>query len=314
MKKKVVLIDKVHNIIPNSLTELGFNIVDGTLWDKGTILQNIDDVVGLVIRSRISIDKNVIDKAPKLKFIARVGAGMESIDTEYCNQKGIVCLNSPEGNRDAVAEHAVGMLLSLLNNLNKADKEVKAGIWNREENRGSELSNRTVGIIGYGNMGSSFAKRLSGFGCKVISYDKYKKNYADKYTLEVSLEELQKEADVISLHVPLTPETKFMINDRFIKNTNKNFYLINTSRGPVVKTSSIIKAIETGKIKAVALDVIEYEETSFEETKNLLKIDDFNTLSRKDNVILSPHIAGWTFESKIKLAEVLINKIKDLNL
>mgnify|MGYP001330004052 CR=1 FL=1 len=314
MHKTVIIIDEVHPIIPDSLTESGFSIIDGTKWNRTEIIARVKNAIGLVIRSRIQIDKEILDSGPNLKFIARVGAGMESIDTDYCNTKGVTCLNSPEGNRDAVGEHAIGMLLNLLNNLNCADKQVKSGKWNRESNRGFELSYKTIGIIGYGNMGSSFAKKLSVFGCNVISYDKYKTNYSDNYTKEVSLKELMNQADVISLHVPLTEETKFMINQDFIKNMSKSFYLINTARGPVVNTSSLVKAIESGKILGAALDVLEYEETSFEATKNLLDIDDFKSLSNFDNVILSPHIAGWTYESKIKLAEVLVNKIINLNL
>lgn len=314
MQIKVAIIDGVHPIIPNSLNELGYKVIDGTKWTKEELVSNVFDLSGLVIRSRIRIDKEIIDKALKLKFIARVGAGLESIDTDYCKEKGVRCLNSPEGNRDAVGEHAVGMLLNLLNNLNRANTEVKSGKWEREKNRGRELSYMTVGIIGYGNMGSSFARKLSGFGCNVISYDKYKTNYSDNFTKEVSLDVLIQESDVISLHVPLTDETKFMINDDFFKKLKNSIYLINTARGPVVKTSDLVNAMRSGKVIGAALDVIEYEETSFEATKNLLAIEDFKYLSDSNNAILSPHIAGWTFESKIKLAEVLIQKIKDLNL
>lgn len=210
MIKKVLLIDTVHHIIPEKLKDAGFTIIDCFDANRAEILGIINEYCGIVIRSRINIDKEIIDKASNLKFIARVGAGMESIDTDYCAQKGIICLNSPEGNRDAVGEHAVGMLLSLMNNLNKADKEVKNGIRKREENRGSELGSKTVAIIGYGNMGSSFARKLSGFGCKVLSYDKYKTGYEDGYTKETDYDELFEKADILSLHIPLTAETRYL--------------------------------------------------------------------------------------------------------
>lgn len=314
MQKKVLLVDTVHRIIPDKLRENGYEITVGEFLCREEILNIIQNYSGIVIRSRITVDKEFIDKAENLKFIARVGAGMESIDTDYCQSKGIKCLNSPEGNRDAVGEHSVGMLLSLMNNLNKADREVKSGIWNREENRGIELNSKTVGIIGYGNMGSSFAKKISGFGCKVISYDKYKIDYSDGYTIETDLETIFSEADILSLHVPLTEETKYMIDEKFISNFKKNLIIINTARGPVVKTSALLEGLKSGKIISAALDVIEFEETSFESTMAMTENDDFKYLASCENVILTPHIAGWTHESKIKLAEVLANKILDLKL
>ncbi len=314
MANKVLLIDNVHPIIPETLIKEGFEIIDTIKFSRVQIISILNDACGLIIRSRIIIDCEIIDAAPQLKFIARVGAGMESIDTEYCKSKGIICLNSPEGNRDAVGEHATGMLLSLLNKLNKVDSEVKSGIWLREENRGAELGNKTVGIIGYGNTGSSFARKISGFGCRVISYDKYKTEYADGFTTEVSLQTIFDESDILSLHIPLTEETYYMVDDEFIKQFSKKLYLINTARGPVVKTSALVNAIKSGKITGAGLDVLEYEESSFEQTKSLLNIKDFDFLTKCDNVMLSPHIAGWTVESKIKLAQVLVDKIKMLNL
>ena len=314
MTKKILIIDNVHPIIPKSLISEGFTIIDGTNLNRTKIINIVSDFCGLIIRSRIQIDKEIIDAGINLKFIARVGAGMESIDTKYCKIKNIECLNSPEGNRDAVGEQSIGMLLSLLNNLNKSNFEVKNGIWNREENRGHEVGFKTVGIIGYGNMGSAFAKKLSGFGCKVISYDKYKSSYSDQYTKEVNLETIFNDSDIISLHVPLTEETLYMFDKIFIDNCKKNFYIINTARGQVVKTSDLVKGLKSGKILGAALDVLEYEESSFEHTKSLLKIEDFKFLSKSNNVLLSPHIAGWTVESKIKLAQVLVDKIKLLKL
>lgn len=313
MQKKVLLIDTVHRIIPDKLSANGFEVVAGFELSRVEILNCISDFYGVVIRSRINIDKEFVDKAKNLRFVARVGAGMESIDMGYCKEKGIECLNSPEGNRDAVGEHAIGMLLNLMNNLNKADREVKSGIWEREKNRGNELSTKTVGIIGYGNMGCSFAKKLSGFGCKVISYDKYKSGYSDGFTIETDMETMFSEADILSLHVPLTEETKYMLDANFISSFKKNFILINTARGQVVKTSDLVSALKLGKITGAALDVIEYEDTSFETTSKMTDREDFKYLASCDNVILTPHIAGWTVESKIKLADVLANKIITLN-
>lgn len=309
MPQKVLIIDDVHAIITDGLTNAGFEVVDATKWNREKIISEVADAFGIVLRSRINIDRQFVDAAKSLRYVARVGAGMETIDVEYCENKGIKCLNSPEGNRDAVGEHTVGMLLSLLNNLNRADRQVKAGEWKREMNRGRELGFRTVGIIGYGNMGSSFARKLSGFGCKVLAYDKYKKNYSDAHAKEVSLDEIFAIADVLSLHVPLTAETKYMVDDEFIARFKNQFVLLNASRGPVVKTSALVSALQSGKIVAAGLDVIEYEETSFEATKKMTDNPDFRYLAQCDNVIMSPHIAGWTVESKIKLAQVLLDKI-----
>ena len=216
MQQKVLIIDDVHAIITDGLKNTGFEVVDATGWNRERIISEVGEAFGIVLRSRINIDREFVDAAKSLRYVARVGAGMETIDVEYCEAKGIRCLNSPEGNRDAVGEHTVGMLLSLLNNLNRADRQVKAGEWKREMNRGRELGFRTVGIIGYGNMGSSFARKLSGFGCKVLAYDKYKTNYSDAYAEEVSLDEIFANADVLSLHVPLTAETKYMVDAEFI--------------------------------------------------------------------------------------------------
>jgi len=314
MIKSILIVDDVHPIIPKELSAARFNIIDATKLDKNELINTIQKASGLIIRSRITIDREIIDAAKSLQFIARVGAGMESIDTNYCKKKNIICLNSPEGNKDAVGEHAVGMLLSLLNNLNIADKQVKSGLWQRETNRGKELGAMCVGIIGYGNMGSSFAQKLAGFGCKVISYDKYKNGYADKNTTEVSLTDIFTQSDILSLHVPLTEETEYLVDEEFISNFKKDIFLINTARGFVVKTQALVAGLKTGKILGAALDVIEYEESSFEKTGDLLNNKNFQYLAKQQNVIMSPHIAGWTNESKLRLATVLIDKIKALNL
>jgi D-3-phosphoglycerate dehydrogenase len=314
MTKKVLLIDTVHRIIPDKLKNAGFVTQECFEAGRDEIKNIICDYCGVVIRSRITFDKEIIDKATNLKFIARVGAGMESIDTDYCATKGIECLNSPEGNRDAVGEHAIALLLNIMNNIIKSDREVKNGIRKREENRGIELGNKTVAIIGYGNMGSSFAKKLSGFGCNVISYDKYKSGYSDGFTKESDYEEIFESADIVSLHVPLTEETKYMVDSNFINSFKKNIILLNTARGPVVKTADLVSTLKSGKVKAAGLDVIEYEESSFESSAEMTEKEEFKYLASCDNVILTPHIAGWTQESKIKLAEVLVDKILKLNL
>ncbi|MDD3687517.1 MAG: NAD(P)-dependent oxidoreductase [Bacteroidales bacterium] len=314
MTRKVLLIDTVHRIIPDKLKEAGFVTQECFEAGRDEIKNIICDYCGVVIRSRITFDKEIIDKATNLKFIARVGAGMESIDTDYCATRGITCINSPEGNRDAVGEHAIAMLLNLMNNILKADREVKNGSRKREENRGIELGNKTVAIIGYGNMGSSFAKKLSGFGCNVISYDKYKKGYSDDFTKETDYDEIFERADIVSLHVPLTEETKYLVDSKFLNSFKKEIILINTARGPVVKTVDLVSALKSGKVRAAGLDVIEYEESSFESSTGMIDKEEFKYLASCDNVILTPHIAGWTHESKIKLAEVLVNKILKLKL
>lgn len=306
---KILFIDFTHPILKQKLEANGFICDYFNDIDYEGISEIIQNYIGIIIRSRITLDKNILSKASKLKFIGRVGAGLESIDVEFAKSKNIECINSPEGSRDAVGEQTVGMLLSLLTNINKSNFEIKNGKWLREENRGTEIKGKTIGIIGYGNMGSSFAKKLSGFEANVISYDKYKTNYSDKYTKEVSLEEIFKFSHIISLHVPLTTETRYLVDDNFINNFHNNFYLINTSRGPVVNTTSLIKGIRDKKVSGAALDVIEYEESSFDKMDlNNMPVD-FYTLINLPNVIITPHSAGWTHESKIKLADILANKI-----
>jgi D-3-phosphoglycerate dehydrogenase len=273
---------------------------------QNEILKIIENYDGLIVRSKTKIDRILLDKAKKLKCIGRLGSGMENIDVEYAEHLNIKCFNSPEGNKNAVAEHAIGLLLNLLNNINKAHNEVLKGLWLREENRGTELKGKTVGIIGYGNTGSEFAKKLYSFDCKIIAYDKYKKNFGNNFVYEVDLTTLQQEADIISFHVPLTKETHYYLNYDFINQCKKPFYLINTSRGPVVNTNDLIKALNEKKILGAALDVIEFEDYSFEKT---IFTDTFKQLLQKPNVIVTPHIAGWTKESKILLEEVLAEKI-----
>ncbi len=280
-------------------------------WDKpkDELVNLIPEYDCLVIRSKFKINAELIDKAIKLKCIARAGAGMENIDVDYAQQKGIVCVHAPEGNRDAVGEHAVAMLLNLFNNINRADREVRSGNWNRESNRGVELKGKTVGIIGYGNMGSSFAECLRGFSCNIMAFDKYKTGFGNQFVSEVSLDQLKEKADVISIHTPLTDETHYMLNNDFFNALKKPAYIINTARGKCLKTSHLVEQMKSGKILGACLDVLEYETVSFEQINNEDLPEPFRFLISSDKVILTPHIAGWTHESNIKIAEVLAKKI-----
>jgi D-3-phosphoglycerate dehydrogenase len=309
--KKILFIDSTHPLISRELTAMGFQCDYFPGYGRQQFLSVADQYTGIIIRSKIRLDKEFLDKAVKLKFVGRVGAGMESIDSVYAESKGIRCLNSPEGNRDAVGEHALGMLLSLMNHLNRADRQVRHGKWDREGNRGTEIKGKTIGIIGYGNMASAFAQRLKGFEARVISYDKYKRNYTDGNTLESSLEDLFRETDILSLHVPLTEETAHMVNDGFLRQFQKSIWLVNTSRGPVVDTVGLVKNLDGGKVIGAALDVLEYEDSSFEMLAGKIP-DELGCIMKAENVILTPHIAGWTHESNIKLAQVLVDKIRNI--
>ena len=303
---KILLLDKNHPLITEQLSEKGFVLEKDFSSSYEQVLEKIHLYEGIIIRSRIPLDAHFLEKAKNLKFIARVGAGMENIDTAKAQELSIKLINSPEGNKDAVAEHVIGTLLVLMNRLFISSNEVKKGIWLREENRGEEILGKTFGIIGYGNMGKAVAKRLSGFGCKTIFYD-IKPNLSDEFATQVSLQELQENADILSLHTPLTEDTLYMIDEEFISKMKKNFYFINTARGKNLKTSALVNALKSGKIKGACLDVLEYEKTSFEnlETKN----EDLEYLLNSEKAIITPHIAGWTHESKIKLAQVIVNKI-----
>ena len=303
---KILLLDKNHPLITEQLSEKGFVLEEDFSSSYEQVLEKIHLYEGIIIRSRIPLDAHFLEKAKNLKFIARVGAGMENIDIAKAQELGIKLINSPEGNKDAVAEHVIGTLLVLMNRLFISSNEVKKGIWLREENRGEEILGKTFGIIGYGNMGKAVAKRLSGFGCKTIFYD-IKPNLSDEFATQVSLQELQENADILSLHTPLTEDTLYMIDEEFISKMKKNFYFINTARGKNLKTSALVNALKSGKVKGACLDVLEYEKTSFEnlETKN----EDLEYLLNSEKAIITPHIAGWTHESKIKLAQVIVDKI-----
>lgn len=303
---KVLLLDKNHPLITEQLSTKDFILEEDFTSSYDEVCGKIENYDGIIIRSRIPLDKNFLEKAVNLKFIARVGAGMENIDIPVAEKLGIRLINSPEGNRDSVAEHVVGMLLILMNRLFIASQEVKNGIWLREENRGDELLGKTVGLIGYGNMGKATAKRLSGFGCKVIFYD-ILPDLSDAFAEQVSLKELKEKAEVISLHIPLTDQTYYMIDGPFIADMKHDFYFVNTARGKNVETKSLVEALKSGKVKGACLDVLEYEKSSFEnlETEN----ENLKYLLESEKAIVTPHIGGWTVQSKEKLAQVIVDKI-----
>jgi len=306
----ILHIDSNHPLLINELNDLGFVNEEDYTSSKSEIEKKIHLYDGCIIRSRFSIDKEFLDKATKLKFIGRVGAGLENIDCKLAAAKKIELIAAPEGNRNAVGEHALGMLLSLFNKLNKADKEVRQGIWLREENRGVELDGKTVGILGYGNMGKAFAKKIRGFDATVLCYD-IKPSVSDENCKQVSLEELQKRADVLSIHTPETALTKNMINDNFINNFKNNFWFLNTARGKSVVTKDLVAGLKSGKILGAGLDVLEYEKSSFENLFSSDKMPEpFQYLIDSDKVLLSPHVGGWTIESKKKLAQTIVAKIK----
>jgi D-3-phosphoglycerate dehydrogenase len=310
MSIKILHIDSNNPILMEQLQELGFENHEDFTSSKQEIEAKIESYQGIVIRSRFKIDKIFLDKATNLQFIARVGAGLESIDCDYAALKNITLIAAPEGNRNAVAEHTLGMILLLFNNLNKADREIRAGHWSRESNRGHELDGKTVGIIGYGNMGKCFAKKLRGFQVEVLCYD-ILENVSDANAKQVTLEELQQKADVLSLHIPWTPETNKMVDAAFIAAFAKSFWIFNTSRGKNIVTADLAAAIFDGKVLGAGLDVLEYEKLSFEtlfQDKNTPEA--FQYLLKADNVILTPHVAGWTFESHERLAQVIVDKIK----
>ncbi|HTA26172.1 MAG TPA: 2-hydroxyacid dehydrogenase [Bacteroidia bacterium] len=305
----ILFIDSVHPLLQKELEARGFICHLQYEWSRGKIGEELHKFDGVVIRSRIKLDKELIDKGTNLKFIARAGAGMENIDVTYAESKGIKCLPSAEGNRDAVGEHALGMLLCLFNNICRADREVREGLWVREGNRGVELQGKTVGIIGYGNMGSAFAQRLRGFDCTVLAYDKYKKNYSNEFVKETNLDELYEKTDVLSIHLPLTEETIGIVNRTFLEKFKKSIYFINTSRGKQVVTDDLVACMKSGKVIGACIDVIEYESLSFEGLDKNKLPESFHYLAKSDRVVLTPHIAGWTHESNEKISATLARKI-----
>lgn len=304
---KILIADKLHPVFKERAERLGFVVDDRPEYTRQQTLSEIHNYEGIAIRTKFNIDREIIEAASNLKFIARAGAGMDNIDEEYAKQKGIICINAPEGNRDAVAEHAMGLLLSLTNNLRKGDLEIRNGIWDREGNRGVEIKGKTIGIIGYGFMGQSFARRLKGFGVNVIAYDKYKTSFTDDFAQEVSMEQIVKQADVLSLHIPLTRETRMLVNDEYLFHFKKPIFFINTSRGEIVNTAAVLKAIKEGKILGAGLDVLESEKFPA-----LGEQPWFDDLIKNGKVLLSPHVAGWSVESYRKISEVLADKLSGI--
>lgn len=309
---KVLFLDKAHPYLEAHLAINGFECHTDITSPKEAVLAFVGEYQGIVMRSRFSIDMAFLDKAVNLVFLAREGVGIEHIDVDYAEKKGIKMLISPEGSKDTVAEHALGLLLCLMNNLNRADRQVRSGQWIREENRAVELKGKTVGILGYGNMGGAFARRLQGFDVEVLAYDKYKSGYEDAFAVETSLERIFAESDVLSAHIPYSADNHHFINEAFLQNFQKNIFIVNTARGLVLNTADLVAQLKTGKVRGAALDVLEYEETSFDKFKLDHLPPDFDYLCQAENVVLSPHIAGWSFESKEKHARVLGEKILKL--
>ncbi|MGY6743027.1 MAG: 2-hydroxyacid dehydrogenase [Cecembia sp.] len=306
--KKVLIIDEMHLSIIPLLEREGFMVDYRPEIQRTEILELIPDYVGLLIRSKTPINRELLLRAKSLKFIGRAGAGLDKIDLEYLDQNNIKLFHAAEGNMDAVGEHAIGGLLALFNHINKADQEVRRGVWKREENRGEELKGKTVGIIGYGNMGSAFAKKLLGFEVNILAYDKYKSHFGNGVIKEVALEDIFAEADVLSLHVPLTEETNNLLTMDFLKCFKKPIYLINTARGEIVSFATLNQALDSGIIKGAVLDVLENEKfKTFSPEQQL----EFDLLAKRENVIFSPHIAGWTFQSYERINQVLVQKIKE---
>ncbi|NQX40391.1 D-3-phosphoglycerate dehydrogenase [Pedobacter steynii] len=306
-KGKILIVDELHPVFKERAIALGYEVDDEPLFTREQTLAAISAYQGIAVRTKFRIDQELMAAAPSLKFIARAGAGLDNIDEAYALGRNITLLNAPEGNMDAVGEHAIGLLLSLMNNFRKADQEVRNGIWDREGNRGYELKGKTVGIIGYGFMGQRFAKKLSGFEVNVIAYDKYKTGFTDAYAKEVSMEEIVRQSDVLSLHIPLTGETRQMLNEEYLFHFRKPFFFINTARGEIVNTGAVLAGIQSGKILAAGLDVLEVEKFPA-----LANQDWFNQLKDAGKVILTPHVGGWTFESYRKISEVLAEKLSSV--
>lgn len=307
---KILHLDTNHPLLMEGLNALGFENHEDYLSPKLKVIEKIGEYDGVVIRSRFEIGKPFLDKATKLKFIARVGSGLENIDEAYAKEKGIQLITAPEGNSNAVAEHTLGMLLNLLNNIKIANRKIRRGKWIREAYRGEELDGKTVGIIGYGHMGKAFAKKLSSFDVTVLCYDLLD-NVGDQYATQVSLEELQQRADVVSMHCTLNPTSEYMVNTEFFDAFAKPIWFLNAARGKIVVTKDLASALKKEKVRGAGLDVLEYEKTSFEELyDDGVMPEALKYLTHSYNVILTPHIAGWTHQSNIKLAEVILAKIK----
>jgi D-3-phosphoglycerate dehydrogenase / 2-oxoglutarate reductase len=306
---KLLIFDISNKSLIEILESNGFECHYFREINENDLLKKIPNFDGVVTNNKIIFSKPIIDKAENLKFIGWIGSGLENVDDEYAEKKGIACLNAPEGNRDAVGEHAIALILNLLNNLCRANMQVKNGIWKREANQGIEIGGKTIGIIGYGNTGSAFAKKLSGFDVTVLAFDKYKIGFQDSYCIESSMEDIFQQCDILSLHLPLTKETYNLVDFQYLRKFKKNIYIINTSRGSIIKTDDLSEAIHSGKVLGAALDVLEFEKTSFEKLHFGNMPESLQYLIDNDNVIISPHIAGLTKESEYKVAAILAEKI-----
>lgn len=309
--KRCLIVDQMHESIFPMLKEIGWEVDYRPEVSRDEIKTIHHQFTGLIVRGKTRIDHDLLGDHPTIRFVGRAGAGVDNLDLEYLSGKNIHVIHAAEGNRDAVGEHTIGILLSLIRNITKADREVRSMIWKREENRGIEIMDKTVGIIGYGNMGRAFAKRLSGFGCKVLAYDKYKTNYSDLYAEEAQPERIFNDVDILSLHIPLTSETRKMVNRGYLNRFSKNIVLINTSRGEIIEQHDLIGLLESGKVKGAALDVLENEK--FESMPSSDR-QIMNKLIQHTNVIFTPHIAGWTLESHLKINVALRDKIRALSL
>ncbi|MFO7874518.1 MAG: NAD(P)-dependent oxidoreductase [Bacteroidales bacterium] len=309
----VLFLDTTHPSLMKDLRGIGYTCTYDPDMTYEKLISIAPTLTGIIVRSKFFLGQEVLENARNLRFIGRVGSGMENIDVTCAEKQGIACLNSPEGNRTAVAEHALGMLLALMNKLCVADKEVRRGVWKREKNRGYEISGKTLGIIGYGNTGSAFAQCLRGFEMNILVYDKYKEGFGNDFVQETDMDAIFRQADILSLHIPLTDETRYLVNSTFLEQFQKPLVLINTSRGEVVNTSDLLKAVKKQKVTGAALDVLDFEHLSFEKLAFEEMPVTFRELAGLSNVVLSPHIAGWTHESYQKLSKVLFEKIKKLD-
>jgi len=309
---KVLFLDEVHPFLENKLSQIGCICYHDYNSNHDEITEKAKQFDGIIIRSRIPMDASFINANPQLLFIGRSGSGMENIDLSAAKKNNIACFSAPEANKNAVAEHALAMILSLFNHINLGDQDIRNRNWRRELHRGQEIFGKTIGLIGYGNNGSAFAQKLRSFGCEILAYDKYKTGFSNDFVTEVSLEELQNNSDILSLHIPQNEETIYMVDEAFIQSFSKPFFLINTSRGKLVNTQSLAQALQTKQILGACLDVLEYEKTSFStlfENNNCPEA--FEYLLNSKNVILSPHVAGWTTESYLRLSQVLAKKISN---